>query len=200
METRTGEERWGPPPCDRYASPRWQSWPRRAGLCHLHAASPLEPVGFSWPLRDARLPAGCPRLRLMYVAATSAARPWLRGASWFFPGSQPRALDPHNRRRRSSRVVSTGGVNRPLPILKDHVLAGAPGRTRTCDRLLRRQLLYPAELQAPKGSLCPMQVTRRTHIVVAWLSPGNPRPSTPAESARRRQRPTRAATRRAMPE
>ena len=29
------------------------------------------------------------------------------------------------------------------------VLMGAPGRIRTRDPLLRRQLLYPAELQAP---------------------------------------------------
>src|SRR3984957_2473422 len=43
--------------------------------------------------------------------------------------------------------------------------SGAPGRTRTCDRLLRRQLLYPAELQAPKRTLCPMQLTWRTRLV-----------------------------------
>ena len=30
--------------------------------------------------------------------------------------------------------------------------AGAPGRTRTCDLLLRRQLLYPAELRAPDNA------------------------------------------------
>ena len=28
---------------------------------------------------------------------------------------------------------------------------GAPGRTRTCDHLLRRQVLYPTELQAQYG-------------------------------------------------
>ena len=27
---------------------------------------------------------------------------------------------------------------------------GAPGRIRTCDPLIRSQILYPAELQAPK--------------------------------------------------
>ena len=42
----------------------------------------------------------------------------------------------------------------------------APGRTRTCDRLLRRQLLYPAELQAPTGTLCTMQITCWTHLVI----------------------------------
>ena len=43
---------------------------------------------------------------------------------------------------------------------------GAPGRTRTCDRLLRRQLLYPAELQAPTRTLCPIRVTYRTRLAV----------------------------------
>src|SRR5580698_6591394 len=38
-------------------------------------------------------------------------------------------------------------------ILKRGVLAGAPGRIRTCDRLLRRQLLCPAELQAPESAI-----------------------------------------------
>jgi hypothetical protein len=37
---------------------------------------------------------------------------------------------------------------------------GAPGRIRTCDRLLRRQLLCPAELQAPAEPLCRAKVTR----------------------------------------
>ena len=32
------------------------------------------------------------------------------------------------------------------------VLPGAPGRTRTCNRRLRRPLLYPVELQALAGS------------------------------------------------
>src|SRR5580704_12865601 len=60
---------------------------------------------------------------------------------------------------------------------------GAPGRTRTCDRLLRRQLLYPAELQAPTRTLCPMEVTCWTHLAVPeaafWAA------STPPGSARR---------------
>ena len=30
---------------------------------------------------------------------------------------------------------------------------GAPGTTRTCGQLLRRQLLYPPELQAREGSI-----------------------------------------------
>jgi hypothetical protein len=36
----------------------------------------------------------------------------------------------------------------------------APGGTRTPDRLLRRQLLYPAELQAPGLQFFPAKVTR----------------------------------------
>jgi hypothetical protein len=38
---------------------------------------------------------------------------------------------------------------------------GAPGRIRTRDPLLRRQLLYPAELRAPGTQLCTPNVTRR---------------------------------------
>jgi hypothetical protein len=57
-------------------------------------------------------------------------------------------------------LVSTVGVNRPLKILESGVLAGAPGRIRTCDRLLRRQLLCPAELQAPGLQFCSAKVTR----------------------------------------
>jgi hypothetical protein len=39
-------------------------------------------------------------------------------------------------------------------------VSGAPGRIRTCDRLLRRQLLCPAELQAPGLQFCTAKVTR----------------------------------------
>ena len=39
-------------------------------------------------------------------------------------------------------------------------LAGAPGGIRTPDRLLRRQLLYPTELQAPGLQFSPAKVTR----------------------------------------
>ncbi len=31
-----------------------------------------------------------------------------------------------------------------------NVVGGSPGRIRTCDPLIRSQILYPAELQAPK--------------------------------------------------
>src|SRR5215469_5735201 len=41
---------------------------------------------------------------------------------------------------------------------------GAPGGTRSPGRLLRRQLLYPAELQAPTRTLCPTQITYRTRL------------------------------------
>src|SRR5580700_10771014 len=55
------------------------------------------------------------------------------------------------------RPVSCGGV-------------GAPGRTRTCDRLLRRQLLYPAELQALTGHIVPDgSHTRDTPLSWRWL-------------------------------
>jgi hypothetical protein len=42
---------------------------------------------------------------------------------------------------------------RPVMYLLSWYFAGAPGRIRTRDRLLRRQLLYPAELRAP-GNNC----------------------------------------------
>jgi hypothetical protein len=41
------------------------------------------------------------------------------------------------------------GVKHLLIFVALNVLPGAPGRIRTRDPLLRRQLLYPAELQAP---------------------------------------------------
>ena len=44
----------------------------------------------------------------------------------------------------------------------------APGRTRTCDPLLRRQLLYPTELRAPGTTLCMPKVTCRPQA--GWLS------------------------------
>src|SRR5262249_17647289 len=47
----------------------------------------------------------------------------------------------------------------------------APGGTRTPGRLLRRQLLYPAELQAPTRTLCPMQITHRTRLRPRSLRP-----------------------------
>ncbi len=40
------------------------------------------------------------------------------------------------------------GSSRPMKLTVAAKQAGAPGRTRTPDPLLRRQLLYPPELQA----------------------------------------------------
>ena len=40
----------------------------------------------------------------------------------------------------------------------------APGRIRTRDPLLRRQLLYPAELQALRITLCRIEVTQGTQL------------------------------------
>ena len=67
----------------------------------------------------------------------------------------------------------------------------APGRTRTCDPLLRRQLLYPTELRAPGTTLCMPKVTCRPQA--GWLSvaaararqplpEGIPRPAAPAHA------------------
>ena len=55
------------------------------------------------------------------------------------------------------QTVATEAVS---AILETGVSAGAPGRIRTCDRLLRRQLLCPAELQAPGLQFCTAKVTR----------------------------------------
>src|ERR1700722_7752904 len=68
---------------------------------------------------------------------------------------------------RTRPAATASSYSGQFSILKTGVLAGAPGRTRTCDRLLRRQLLYPAELQAPTRTLCPMQITRRTRLVIS---------------------------------
>ena len=40
---------------------------------------------------------------------------------------------------------------RPAAGQKGAEMSGAPGRIRTCDHLLRRQMLCPAELRAPLG-------------------------------------------------
>jgi hypothetical protein len=49
---------------------------------------------------------------------------------------------------------------------------GAPGRIRTRDPLLRRQPLYPTELQALGDSLCIAKVTRRPHYGVGPITVG----------------------------
>src|SRR5690348_11749150 len=65
---------------------------------------------------------------------------------------------------------------------------GAPGRIRTRDPLLRRQLLYPTELQAPTDD-CAGSRTRRGHVhgtavikVKAGAGPHAPRPRTSAST------------------
>ena len=53
----------------------------------------------------------------------------------------------------------------------------APGRTRTCDPLLRRQLLYPTELRAPGTTLCMPKVTCRPQagsLCIAMADPIDP--------------------------
>ena len=63
--------------------------------------------------------------------------------SWFSPGSnQPR--QPRLNPALVEQLVERRGQPDLTAALAD--LSGAPGRTRTCDPLLRRQLLYPTEL------------------------------------------------------
>src|SRR5215467_2033379 len=66
------------------------------------------------------------------------------------------------------------------------ILPGAPGRIRTRDPLLRRQLLYPAELQAPTERI----VQDLGHAeATAWVSSGFvtcPRPETRGQQDQQR--------------
>ena len=67
---------------------------------------------------------------------------------------------------------------------------GAPGRTRTCDPLLRRQLLYPTELRAPGTTLCMPKVTcgpRAGSLYVASPDPAIPARHVAAPGPPRRQ-------------
>src|SRR5262249_18908976 len=75
------------------------------------------------------------------------------------------------------------------------VLPGAPGRIRTRDPLLRRQLLYPAELQAPNDD-CAGYRSRQGHApgttVIKARAGGDPHaPCIPVRLRGRRERPRR---------
>jgi hypothetical protein len=74
---------------------------------------------------------------------------------------------PHLARAWHARPQPLENV-RPLPGYKAMICGfpGAPGRTRTCDQLLRRQLLYPTELRA-LGNKCGRRRSRLGHIRVA---------------------------------
>jgi hypothetical protein len=48
----------------------------------------------------------------------------------------------------------TENIKGSLLSLKFSDFLGAPGRIRTCDRSLRRRVLYPAELRAPRRGIC----------------------------------------------
>ena len=50
---------------------------------------------------------------------------------------------------------------KPLAQTTQEVLTGAPEGTRTPDPLLRRQMLYPAELQAPVRSMPEVVLPKR---------------------------------------
>src|ERR1700733_12563177 len=65
-------------------------------------------------------------------------------------------------RARTEPLLQKVATDDSSAILNLGVLAGAPGRIRTRDPLLRRQPLYPTELQAPDNLLCRAKVTRRT--------------------------------------
>src|ERR1035438_2591074 len=75
---------------------------------------------------------------------------------------------------RVSTAACAGGVVR----LQDDVLylVSAPGRIRTRDRLLRRQLLCPAELRAP-GNNCARRMSRDGYTKVAVSSPSHAHPA-----------------------
>ena len=74
------------------------------------------------------------------------------GGRW---GSNPRPLDPQSRalpaelRPPLMRIVTEGASYHRSPHRSPHRKgAGTPGRTRTCNRRLRRPMLYPVELRA----------------------------------------------------
>ena len=57
------------------------------------------------------------------------------------------------------RFMAIALAGRPPDVEASHLRTSRPGRTRTCDPLLRRQMLYPPELRA------------RVHVgIVAYLA------------------------------
>ena len=63
---------------------------------------------------------------------------------------------------------------------------GAPGRIRTCNRRLRRPVLYPVELRARQGSRCGSRIINRPLPAESrWSGQRdlNPRPSAPKADA-----------------
>ena len=49
----------------------------------------------------------------------------------------------------ATKVTTTKSEQKKAPTVRSRLLEyGAPGTIRTCDRLIRSQVLYPAELQA----------------------------------------------------
>lgn len=81
--------------------------------------------------------------------------------------SPPAAAPPPGAgvRRRVSRPGKAGIESFPIG-----GAWSAPGRTRTCGHLFRRQMLYPAELRAP-GSNCARQRSHEGHVMVAACRP-----------------------------
>ena len=55
------------------------------------------------------------------------------------------------------------------------LLFGAPGTIRTCDRLVRSQVLYPAELQALEGAYYREEAVISQGLRALQVSPEFPR-------------------------
>ena len=70
-------------------------------------------------------------------------------------GTRTRDGRNHNPGLYQLSYVHHRAVNIPTRLANPHrkVLAGAPGRNRTCNRWLRRPVLYPVELRAHRGNL-----------------------------------------------
>ncbi len=68
--------------------------------------------------------------------------------------------------------MSASNIPGTWPLTWDSL--SAPGRTRTCDLLLRRQLLYPTELRAPGTTLCMPKVTCRPQAGSLFIATADP--------------------------
>src|ERR1022692_2449022 len=84
-----------------------------------------------------------------WLPAVKKAGQEMKPASRRSNGRAGRRVIGHATGTKKERGLLNGGDDMPHIGPELGGRAGAPGRTRTCDRLLRRQLLCPSELQAP---------------------------------------------------
>ena len=85
----------------------------------------------------------CSRLATLISTVTLADGKMIRAKYWFEALGVLRCG-----RLQSASIVSGVWERGPLLRVVEPQLIGRRGRTRTCDPLLRRQMLYPPELRA----------------------------------------------------